>query len=71
MDETVNTTDRSLGSLLASVTDESPSRGAVARRSDKRSRRYRILAESDTDFIWVMDMNFNVGSVTASAWRFL
>ena len=36
-----------------------------------RSKRYRILAESDTDFVWVMDMDFNVSSLTASAWRFL
>ena len=36
-----------------------------------REKRYRILAESDTDFVWVMDMDFNVGSLTASAWRFL
>jgi len=69
MDEKVNTRDRSLGALLASVTDEAPGPAVAARRP--RAKRYRILAESDTDFIWVMDMDFHVGSVTASAWRFL
>jgi PAS domain S-box-containing protein len=71
MDETINTTDRSLGALLASVTDGSPGPEASIRSPEKKSRRYRILAESDTDFVWFMDMDFHVGSVTASAWRFL
>ncbi|MDM8000167.1 MAG: PAS domain S-box protein [Dehalococcoidia bacterium] len=71
MDEITETADRSLGSLLASVTGDSPGPASAAQRPEKRSKHYRILAESDTDFIWVMDMDFNVGSVTASAWRFL
>jgi len=71
MDEITETGDRSLGALLVSVTDELPSAATAAHISEKRAKRYRILAESDTDFIWVMDMDFNVGSVTASAWRFL
>ena len=71
MDEITETTDRSLGALLASVADGLPNPAAAPQLREKRSRRYRILAESDTDFIWVMDMDFNVGSVTASAWRFL
>jgi PAS domain S-box-containing protein len=69
MDETTETKDRSLGALLASVTKEAPGNAAAGRRG--RANRYRILAESDTDFIWVMDMSFNVQSVTASAWRYL
>ena len=69
MDEAVETKDGSLGALLASVSGEMPRNATAARRV--RAKRYRILAESDTDFIWVMDMNFNVGSVTASAWRYL
>lgn len=71
MDEITGTKDRSLGALLASVTEESPNPVAATQAPGRKSRRYRILAESDTDFIWVMDMGFNVGSVTASAWRFL
>ncbi len=52
------------------MTDEATRHRREAARQ-ARAKRYRILAESDTDFVWVMDMDFNVGSVTASAWRFL
>jgi PAS domain S-box-containing protein len=69
MDETVEAKARSLGLLSASVVGDASHDGEAARRA--RTKRYRILAESDTDFVWVMDMNFNVASVTASAWRFL
>ncbi len=41
------------------------------RRSPSLPQRYRILAEGDTDFVWIMDMDFNVISLTASAWRLL
>lgn len=71
MDETTETRGRSLGALVESVTDGSPNTATAVQRPKKRAKRYRVLAESDTDFIWVMDMDFNVGSVTASAWRFL
>jgi PAS domain S-box-containing protein len=69
MDETVEAKARSLGLLSASVVGDASHDAEAARQA--RTKRYRVLAESDTDFVWVMDMDFNVASVTASAWRFL
>ncbi len=71
MDEVVETRDCSLGALLASVTDEAPVGAQDAVLSKRKTMHYRILAESDTDFVWLMDMDFNVSSTTASAKRLL
>ncbi len=77
MDEAVEAVERLPGSLPPPVMAEAPVPGPGAVRQSGEAggpagaKRYRILAESDTDFIWIMDMAFNVGSLTASAWRFL
>jgi PAS domain S-box-containing protein len=69
MDEAIEAKARALG-LISDSDGSDESRETDAARQ-ARAKRYRILAESDTDFLWVMDMQFNVSYVTASAWRFL
>ncbi len=71
MDEVVEARDNSLGALLESVTDEAPVNARSAVLTKRRTMHYRILAESDTDFLWVMDMDFNLSSTTAYAQRLL
>jgi PAS domain S-box-containing protein len=69
MDEAIEAKARALG-LISDPDGSDASRDTDGARQ-ARAKRYRILAESDTDFLWVMDMQFNVSYVTASAWRFL
>jgi len=69
MDEAIEAKARALGLMSSAVVGDASRDAEAARQA--RVKRYRILAESDTDFLWVMDMEFNISYVTASAWRFL